>query len=103
MENIKIFVNGLISVEVPQTAPEWILGKNSIKVDELIKWLQENKHLANEAGYINTVTKASKTTGKRYIEVDTWKAQGEVKIEKEVVVPPSNNDTGEAEAGDIPF
>lgn len=70
----KIFVNGLISKDIPETTPEFILGKNSIHVDSLIKWLQEvGKGLADEKGYINTVTLRSKSSGKRYIEVDTWK------------------------------
>lgn len=69
----KIFVGGLFSSKVSENAPEWILGRNSIHVESLIKWLQENKKLADEKGFINTVTKLSKASGKRYIEVDTWK------------------------------
>jgi hypothetical protein len=68
----KIFVNGLISKDIPDTAPDWILGKHSIKVQDLIDWLTANKHLADKNGWINTVTKRSQTTGKRFIEVDTW-------------------------------
>jgi hypothetical protein len=92
---------------VPATAPEWILGKNSIKVNELITWLQENKHLANQAGYINTITKKSKATGKRYIEVDTWKPQSEqvtekvIQIQEPVIVPEQH--TGEIDPANIPF
>lgn len=69
----KIFVNGLISKDIPESTPEFILGKNAIHVPSLKQWLIENEKLADEKGYINTVTFRSKNTGKRYIEVDTWK------------------------------
>jgi len=75
MENnkpAKIFINGLISKEVPETAPAFILGKMSIKVDDLITWLQSNRNLADN-GWINLTVKRSANTDKRYIEVDTYK------------------------------
>jgi phage antirepressor YoqD-like protein len=87
----KIFVNGIISKEVPQTAPDFILGKMSIKVDDLMKWLIENKSLCDENGWINMTVMRSKSTGKRYIEVDTWKPT------------PSSVDTGEAPLDTVPF
>ena len=68
----KIFVNGFISKDVPDTAPDYILGKGSLHVESLMKWLQDNKNLADN-GYINITTLRSKTTGKRYTEVDTYK------------------------------
>lgn len=103
MENkTKIFVNGLLSKDVPDTAPEFILGKNSIKVDDLINWLQENRHLADENGWINTITKRSQTTGKRYIEVDTWKRPIEneqpkrvLTREEEILVMQANSHMGQ--------
>lgn len=68
----KIFVNGLISKEVEETAPAFILGKLSISVDNLIKWLEtEGKKNANN-GWLNLTIKKSQL-GKRYIEVDTYK------------------------------
>lgn len=105
----KIFVNGLISKDIPETTPEFILGKNSIHVDSLIKWLQEvGKGLADEKGYVNTVTLRSKTTGKRYIEVDTWKpkATEQPKDESPSVKVGGYEGTlanGEAKTEDIPF
>lgn len=68
----KIFVNGLISKDVPETAPEFILGKLSVKVSELSKWLNDNKGIADN-DWINLTVMRSKITGKRYIEVDTYK------------------------------
>lgn len=69
----KVFINGLISKDIPETTPDWVLGKHSIKVQELIDWLTANKNLADENGWINLVTKRSQKTGKRFMEVDTWK------------------------------
>jgi hypothetical protein len=98
-ENTKIFVNGLLSKDVPDTAPEFILGKNSIKVNDLIQWLQENRHLADENGWINTITKRSQSTGKRYIEVDTWKREQPPKKvltrEEEILVMQANSHMGQ--------
>lgn len=68
----KIFVGGIYSKEVPETAPNFILGQGSFHVEKLITWLQENKHLASDRGYINWKLLEGKT-GTRYYEVDTWK------------------------------
>lgn len=76
MENnkpAKVFVSGLISKDIPDTTPEWILGRLSVKMEDLYLWLRENKGMADENGWINLTILRSKTTGKRYIEVDTWK------------------------------
>ena len=71
MEEIN-FVDGLYSNEVNPKAPEFILANQSIHAEKLSAWLQANKGLANEKGYINITTKLSKG-GKRYIAVDTYK------------------------------
>lgn len=106
----KIFVNGLISKDIPDTTPEFILGKNSIHVPSLKEWLNQNGHLADEKGYINTVTLRSKSTGKRYIEVDTWKPKpkevqvvGADDITTEFNLPEVNVDLGEVDPEDVPF
>lgn len=104
----KIFVNGLISKDIPETTPEFILGKNSIHVDSLIKWLQETgKGLADEKGYINTVTLRSKSTGKRYIEVDTWKPKAQEPKDESPSVKVGGYEgplaNGEAPVDSIPF
>lgn len=88
----KIFVNGLISKEVPETAPEFILGKMSIKVSELSKWLEDNKTVA-ENDWINLTILRSRTTGKRYIEVDAYKKE----VKPLDTLPTVKVDTGEGE------
>jgi hypothetical protein len=107
MEDKKIvFVNGLISKDVADTTPEWILGKMDIDVENLIIWLSTTGRQVATNGWINAQVKRSKKTGKRYIEVedDSWKTKGKVEIKKEspdIVVP--KMDTGEINPNDIPF
>ena len=72
-----ILVDGLYSNEVSDKAPEYILGSLSVQPEKLALWLQANLHLKNEKGYINLIVKRSKTTGKRYISVDTFKKKQE--------------------------
>lgn len=68
---MKTFVNGIYSKEVHPKAPEFIKGKLSVHVNNFSDWLNANKGLADEKGYINmTILNGQKG---RYIEVDTWK------------------------------
>lgn len=99
----KVFVNGLISKEIPPTTPEFILGKMSCKAEDLYNWLRENKGLADENGWINFTILRSKTSGKRYIEVDTWKPTKQVEEKPDLVMPEVKVDTGEADTSHIPF
>ena len=76
--NEAVFVSGMYLDRVNEKAPAFIITNQSIHVEQLIKWLEDNKHLANEKGYIKLQGKESKnvdTNGnfKRYFQVDTWK------------------------------
>ena len=53
----KIFVSGLYLNRVSEKAPAYIITNQDIHVEKLITWLQENKHLANERGYIRITDK----------------------------------------------
>jgi hypothetical protein len=46
----KKFAKGFYGKTKRQGAPAFVLGSVSIKVDDAIQWLQENK---NETGYVN--------------------------------------------------
>jgi predicted membrane-bound spermidine synthase len=46
----KKFARGFYGTMKPQNAPSFVLGRVSIKVEDAIQWLQENK---NEKGYVN--------------------------------------------------
>ena len=109
----KVFINGLISKDVADTAPEWILGKMSINTNELINWLTQNRKLGDENGWINLTVKRSQKTNKRYIEVDTWKPKAQEVMPTLVTTPATypqsvttggyNPSTGEVNVSDIPF
>jgi hypothetical protein len=72
MNNETIFTEGIYLNKVADTAPSFIITNQSLHVDKLIAWLQANRKLANEKGYINIVGMEGKE-GKRYFKVDTYK------------------------------
>jgi len=74
----KVFVTGMYLDRVHPNAPEFIITNQTIHVEKFIQWLQDNKHLASDKGYLRLVGKESQTKdekglNKRYFEVDTWK------------------------------
>ena len=73
-----IFVSGMYLDRVHANAPEFIITNQTIHVDKLIAWLQENKKHASDKGYLRVVGKESQNKDeqgnpKRYFQVDTWK------------------------------
>lgn len=74
----KIFVGGLIYKDPNDTAPKWLKGKLSVKVDEFKKFLDEH----NNNGWINIDLKVSQG-GKAYAELNTWRPDKEKQKEPE--------------------
>lgn len=74
METETIFTEGIYLNTVSDKAPDFIKANVSIHIEKAIAWLNANKHLADEKGYIKLTGKESKQ-GKRYFQVDTWKPQ----------------------------
>ena len=72
METETIFTEGIYLNTVSDKAPDFIKANVSIHIEKAITWLNANKHLADEKGYIKLTGKESKQ-GKRYFQVDTWK------------------------------
>ena len=66
----KIFANGMI-VKERRNAPEYVLVKLSIKVDDFRKTLIQHE----DNGWVNINILRGKT-GKEYAEIDTWKPSG---------------------------
>lgn len=64
----KIFVNGMSFKEPRQGAPDFVKGSISIKIEDLIPFLEQN---ANEKGWVNIDVKESKG-GKLYCELNTY-------------------------------
>lgn len=71
MDNEKVFADGMIFKKKHDNAPDFIKGHISIKVDDFVKQLQEQK---DERGWVNLDMKVSKG-GKLYFEVNTWKPE----------------------------
>lgn len=66
MDNQKTFAKG-INFKRAENAPEFVVGKLSIKTDEAISFLNET----SKNGWVNLDIKKAKS-GKFYIELDTY-------------------------------
>jgi hypothetical protein len=66
MSNETIFADGFI-FKRKENAPEFVVGSQSIKVEEAIAFLQANQ----KNGWVNLDIKQSKG-GKYYCQLDTW-------------------------------
>lgn len=67
MSNEKVFANGF-SFKRRESAPDFVIGNISVKVDEAIEFLNQNK---KADGWVNLNILKSQN-GKPYIELDTW-------------------------------
>jgi hypothetical protein len=82
----KVFADGFI-FKRSDNAPEWVVGKLSVKVEDAIAFLQANA----KNGWVNLNINSAKS-GKFYMEVDTWeksKTSDAIAYKKEPVVPSS--------------
>ena len=70
MAQDKIFANGF-SFKRNANSPDFVIGKQSIKVDEAVAFLQANQ----KNGWVNLDVKQAKG-GNYYMELDTWEAKG---------------------------
>ncbi len=69
MSDSPVFIDGLSAKEPHQNAPDFVKAKISIKVADLIAWLQEQ-----QTDWVNADLKVSKQ-GNYYISVDDWKPE----------------------------
>lgn len=70
MTQDKIFAQGF-SFKRNANSPEFVVGKQSIKVDEAVAFLQANQ----KNGWVNLEVKQAKN-GNFYMELDTWQPNG---------------------------
>ena len=70
MSEEKIFAEGF-SFKRRENAPEFVVGRQSIKVDEAVAFL--NKHAKN--GWVNLDIKQGRS-GNYYVELDTFEPKG---------------------------
>lgn len=73
MENKQIFTQGILFTKPHENAPDFIKGKLSFKVDEVIAFLKEHK---SESGWVNCDLKKSRE-GKLYLTLNTFKGKKE--------------------------
>lgn len=88
----KVFVDGmrfeLPNQQLKEKAP-WIKGKISIKVPELILFLEKHQ---NQSGWLNVDLKKSDNTGKYYLELNDWKPTPKVEQDHTAVDPATGVD-----------
>lgn len=96
----KIFVDGMY-FEKREGAPSFVLGSLSIKVAELVSFLQMHE---KKSGYVNVDIKQSKG-GKYYCELNIWQPPKieESKSEEISVPTPEGVDYPEGNSEEIPF
>jgi hypothetical protein len=66
----KIFANGF-SFKRNEKAPDFVVGRMSIKVDDAISFMKEHQ----KSGYININVKTARS-GNHYVELDTFVPSG---------------------------
>jgi hypothetical protein len=66
----KILVDGFFSYDIPETAPDWVLGKSAYNVSKFAKFLDDHKQYAIN-GFLTVQTLRSKS-GKRYAVLDLY-------------------------------
>lgn len=73
----KTFANGIIFTYPSDKAPEFVIGKISIKKSEFMPFLE-----SQTGDWVNLDVKLSKTD-KIYCELNTWKKEGDQRPPKE--------------------
>ena len=94
----KIFAEGFV-FKRNEKAPEFVIGRMSIKVDEAIAFLQKHQ----ENGWTNLGVKQARS-GNYYVELDTFKPNNDSAVDKQPALkaapaPPKV----EEEQDDLPF
>lgn len=69
-EQEKVFADGF-SFKRQESAPNFVVGSLSMKVDEAIQFMKDNER----KGWVNLQIKQARS-GNYYIELDTWQPKG---------------------------
>lgn len=91
MEQEKVFADGFI-FKRRETAPEFVIGNLSVKVDEAITFLKNNE----KSGWVNLSIKKARS-GNTYIELDTFSPS------KKSEGAPKEKPKEEEEENNLPF
>lgn len=97
MSEEKVFANGF-SFSRNEKAPDFVIGRMSIKVEDAIAFLQEQK---NEKGWVNLNVKRARS-GNHYVELDTYQPASSDRAATATAESPAANNAG-GEADELPF
>lgn len=97
-EQEKIFADGF-SFKRQESAPDFVVGSLSMKVDEAIEFMKTN----SKKGWLNLQIKQARS-GNYYIELDTWepKQQGGQRPAP-APAPAAVPDQAQAQEDELPF
>ena len=83
-----VFPKGMNIKRNPK-APDFVIGKIGIKVDEFIQFLQQKR---NANGWVNIEVKKKKADGSPYLELDTWEPSNQQQPPQQQQQPAFNPD-----------
>tara|TARA_R100001369_G_scaffold18997_2_gene34623 strand:- start:12863 stop:13162 length:300 start_codon:yes stop_codon:yes gene_type:complete len=93
----KVFADGF-SFKRREGAPEFVIGRQSIKVDEAVAFLKANV----KNGWVNIDIKQSKK-GTFYCELDTWEAKPQTSAPTTTELAATAPAPAPTTADDVPF
>ena len=95
----KVFADGFIFKRNPK-APEFVVGRVSVKVDDAIAFLKQNER----NGWVNMDIKQARS-GNYYIELDTFVPQGsgQGRSQDDDMADANNTNGAEVINDDLPF
>lgn len=94
----KVFADGFI-FKRREDAPDFVIGRLSIKVDEAIAFLRQNE----KNGWVNLDAKYGRS-GNPYLELDTYEGKGsDNNVEKSAPAVSSKPTAVEDDEEDLPF
>jgi hypothetical protein len=100
MAQEKIFADGF-SFKRQENAPDFVIGRLSLKVDEAVAFIKENE----KNGWVNLNVKTAKS-GSFYVELDTYEPKprgGEGTTAKPKAQQPKESPKPTQEEDDLPF
>ena len=100
MSQEKIFADGF-SFKRNEKAPDFVVGRLSLKVDDAIAFLKENE----KKGWVNLNIKTARS-GNHYVELDTYEPTSSASDNKPAKAdkPKAKPETKESDDdGDLPF
>lgn len=93
----KIFADGF-SFKRNEKAPEFVIGRLSLKVDDAIAFMREHE----KSGWINLNIKTARS-GNHYVELDTYEPTKDSKSQQKPKQEPEPETANKEDDGELPF